>query len=384
MYVYWRTAIEKQTPVATIVEHFSEIDDPRSDNRSHLLIEIIVIAICASICGADGWSDVETFGQAKYNWLKQFLLLPHGIPSHDTFGRVFALLDAEQFQRCFVSWVQAIREVTGGQIVPLDGKKLRRSYDRHLGKKAIYMVSAWASENRLVLGQLKVDDKSNEIPAVPELLDMLEIAGCIVTTDAINCQKKTAQKMIEKDADYVLAVKDNQGGLCTAIQELFQFAEEQNFVDCDYHKTIGKDHGRIETRECWTTSAPDYLWYLPNLDKWVGLRSIAMVRSVRRTAQETTVEYRYFISSLESDAELILKAVRTHWEIENKVHWVLDVVFREDDSRIRKDNAPQNLAVIRHIALNLLRQETTLKRGIKAKRLRAGWDHDYLLKILTG
>jgi predicted transposase YbfD/YdcC len=376
--------MEKQTPVATIVEHFSEIDDPRSDNRSHLLIEMIVIAICATICGADGWSDVESFGHAKYDWLRQFLDLEHGIPSHDTFGRVFALLNAEQFQGCFVSWVQAICEVTEGQIVPVDGKKLRRSYDKHLGKEAIHMVSAWASENRLVLGQLKVEDKSNEIPAVPELLDMLEIAGCIVTTDAMNCQKKTARKVIEKDADYVLAVKDNQEGLYTAIQELFQFAEEQDYVDCDYHKTVGKDHGRIEIRECWTTSKADYLWYLPNLDKWVGLRSIAMIRSVRRTAKETTVEYRYFISSLESDAKLILKAVRTHWGIENKVHWVLDVVFREDDSRIRKGNAPQNLAVIRHIALNLLRQETTLKRGIKAKRLRAGWDHDYLLKVLTG
>lgn len=217
------------------------------------------------------------------------------------------------------------------------------------------MVSAWASENRLVLGQTKVDDKSNEIPIVPELLNMLEITGCIVTTDALNCQKKTAQKVVEKGADYVLEVKDNQEGLHTAIQELFAYAEEQAFVDCDYHKTVNKGHGRIEIREGWTTSAPDYLWYLPNLEDWIGLQSIAMVKSQRQTDRETTVEYRYFISSLDSDAQQTLKAVRTHWGIENQLHWILDVVFREDDCRVRQGNAAQNLAALRHIALNLLR-----------------------------
>ena len=372
-----------QDPVARITEHFSELEDPRSDNKSHLLMDMVVIAICGVLCGADGWSDIEVFGRAKYGWLKQFLRLPHGIPAHDTFGRVFALLDAEQFQSCFIDWVQAIQEVTEGQIVAVDGKKLRRSYDKTLGKKAIHMVSAWASENRLVLGQAKVDDKSNEIPKVPELLELLEIKGCIVTTDAMNCQKKTAQKVIEKEADYVLEVKDNQSGLEAAIQELFDYAEEQAFADCDYHKTVSKGHDRIEVRECWTTSAPDYLWYLPNLKHWAALQSIAMIKSKRQTAQKTTIEYRYFISSLESDAQQILKAVRTHWEIENKLHWILDVVFREDYCRVRKGNAAQNLAVLRHLTLNLLRQETTLKRGIKAKRLRAGWDHDYLLKLLT-
>jgi predicted transposase YbfD/YdcC len=372
----------KQTPITTIVEHFSEVDDPRADNRWHVLIEMIVIAICAAICGADGWSDVELFGHAKHDWLKQFLSLPHGIPSHDTFGRVFALLDAEQFQRCFMNWVQAIHQVTTGQVVAVDGKKLRRAYDKHLGQEAIYMVSAWASENRLVLGQRQVDDKSNEIPEVPRLLEMLAITGCIVTADAMNCQKQTVQQVIDQDADYVLDVKGNQGRLCAAVQELFEYAREQGYEDCDYHQTVDKGHGRIETRECWAISDPDYLGYLPDLDQWAGLSSIAMIRSERRQGGEATVKWRYFISSLESDAQLILNAVRTHWEIENQVHWVLDVVFGEDDSRIRKGQAPQNFAVIRHIALNLLRQETTLQRGIKAKRLRAGWDPDYLLKIL--
>jgi predicted transposase YbfD/YdcC len=374
----------EESPVAGIAEHFSELEDPRSDNKSHLLMDMVVIATCAVLCGADGWSDIELFGRAKYEWFKRFLRLPHGIPAHDTFGRVFALLDAEQFQSCFMDWVQAIQEVTEGQVVAVDGKKLRRSYDRALGKKAIYMVSAWASENRLVLGQAKVDDKSNEIPKVPELLEMLEIKGCIVTTDAMNCQKKTAQKVIEKEADYVLEVKDNQGGLEAAIENLFEYAEEQAFADCDYQKTVSKGHDRIEVRECWTTSAPDFLWYLPNLKQWAGLQSIAMLKSKRQTPQETTIEYRYFISSLESDAQQMLKAIRTHWEIENKLHWILDVVFQEDYCRVRQGNAAQNLAVLRHLTLNLLRQETTLRRGIKAKRLRAGWDHDYLLRVLSG
>jgi predicted transposase YbfD/YdcC len=375
--------MKEQAANGTIFEHFSKLEDPRSSNKRHILMEMVVMAICGTICGADGWSDIELFGQAKYDWFRQFLRLPHGIPSHDTFGRVFGLLDGEQFQRCFVDWVQAIQEVTQGEIVAVDGKKLRRSYDKTLGKDAIYMVSAWASENRLVLGQSKVDDKSNEIPAVPELLDMLEITGCIVTTDALHCQTKTAQKVIEKQADYVLEVKDNQGGMHTAIQELFEFAAEQDFVDCDYHKTANKGHGRIEIRECWTTAAPDYLWYLPNLKNWAGLQSITMIKAERHTDKKTTVDFRYFISSLESNAQQLLNAVRTHWGIENKVHWILDVVFREDDCRVRQGQAAQNLAVLRHIALNLLQKETTLKRGIKAKRLKAGWDHPYLLKVLT-
>lgn len=374
------------TPVATITEHFSNLDDPRNSNRWHLLFDIIVIAICAAICGADSWTDIEFFGKSKYKWFKQFLELPHGIPSHDTFGRVFALLDTEQFQACFAEWVSAISEVFQGQIVAVDGKTLRRSHDKATGKQAIQVVSAWAAQNRLVLGQMKVDELSNEITAIPELLALLGVAGCIVTTDAIGCQKAIAQTIVDQDADYVLAVKENQGHLYETFQDLFQYPAEMVAAGCDYHKTVEKGHGRIEVRECWTTSDPAYLRYISEqLSEWPGLRSLVMVKSERSIVDgESTIKCRYFISSLDSDARLALHAARTHWGIENKVHWILDIAFREDDCRVRKGNAAENFAVLRHIALNLLKQEKSLKCGIKAKRKMAGWDHDYLLKVLTG
>lgn len=372
-----------ETPVATITDHFSGLEDPRSDNRRHLLLDVIVIAICAAICGADTWTDVELFGLAKEEWFKSFLKLPHGIPSHDTFGRVFALLDPKQFQQCFREWILAVEERTQGQIIALDGKQLRRSHDKALGKKAIYMVSAWASGNSLVLGQRKVDDRSNEITAIPQLLDVLEVSGCIVTTDAMGCQTAIAEKVIENDADYVFVVKENQGRLLETIRDLFDDPDEMRWVDCDYHKTVDKDHGRIEIRECWSTADPEYLQYIASFADWQSLQSIAMIRAERRTGEDRTVKRRYLISSLESNAKQLLHASRTYWGIENKVHWVLDITFREDDSRVRKGNGPQNFAVLRHIALNLLRRENTAKISIRARRKKAGWDHDYLLKVLT-
>ena len=373
----------QQEPVATIIKHFSELEEPRGDNKSHLLLDIIVIAICAVICGANTWTDVELFGHAKHGWFKGFLKLPHGIPSHDTFGRVFALLDAVRFQRCFVEWIGAVEQRTQGQIIALDGKQLRRSHDKTLGKRAIYMVSAWASENGLVLGQTKVNDRSNEITAIPQLLDMLEVSGCIVTTDAMGCQTAIAEKVIENDADYVFVVKGNQGRLFETIQGLFDDPDEMRQVDCDYHKTVDKDHGRIEIRQCWTTSDPEYLQYIASFADWKGLQSLGMIQAERRIGEEKSVKQRYFISSLGSNAKQLLHAARTYWEIENKVHWVLDITFREDDCRVRKGNGPQNFAVLRHVALNLLRRESTAKCSIRAKRLKAGWDHDYLLRVLT-
>lgn len=372
-----------EASAAMFTEHFSELKDPRSDNRRHLFLDIIVIAICAAICGADTWDDIELFGISKEGWFKQFLRLPHGIPSHDTFRRVFARLDAEQFQSCFVKWVQAVEKLIAGQVVALDGKTLRRSQDRASGKGALHLVSAWASENRLVLGQRVVDSKSNEITALPQLLDILELSGCIVTIDAIGCQTAIAERIIDKQADYVLPVKENQGRLHEALRRLFDDPAEMRWVECDYHKTVGKGHGRIEIRECWTTSGPEYLQYIATLSEWKGLQSIGVVQAERRRGDARTVKRRYFISSLSSDAKRMLHAVRTHWEIENKVHWILDVVFREDDCRVRKGNGAQNFAVLRHIALNPLRREKTTKRSIRAKRLKAGWDNAYLLKVLT-
>jgi predicted transposase YbfD/YdcC len=371
-------------PIINIQEQFSDLEDPRVDRtKKHALLDILVIAMCAVICGAETWVDVENFGKAKEKWFKKFLGLPNGIPSHDTFGRVFGLLDADQFQSCFVRWVQAASELFEGQIVPIDGKKLRRSHDKGIGKDAIWMVSAWALENQLVLGQLKVEEKSNEITAIPQLLQALAITDCIVTIDAMGCQKEIAKQIIAQGADYLLALKANQGGLHQAVQDLFNYAQETGFADCDYHKTVNKGHGRIEIRECWTTSSEDFLAYLPNRAAWSDLESIVMVKSERRIGDDVSTKVRYYISSLPADAKLQLEAVRGHWGIENQAHWVLDVAFREDDCRIRKDNGPQNFAVLRHIALNLLKQEQAAKCGIKAKRLKAAWDEDYLLKVLA-
>ena len=374
-------------PVATISNHFSSLEDPRIErSKLHSLLDIVVIAICAVICGADNWVDVENFGKAKRKWLQTFLELPNGIASHDTFGRVFARLDPEQFQSCFQSWIQAVNVVTAGQVIPIDGKKLRRSHDHTLGKAAIHMVSAWASATRLVLGQIKVDDKSNEITAIPELLRVLEIAGCIVTIDAIGCQKEIAGQIIKQGADYVLALKESQGRLYQDVTGFFQHAERIGFekIESDYHQTVSKGHGRIEIRQCWTISDPAYISTLADVEDWSKLKSVVKVTAERRVGDKTSLQDRYFISSLDGEAKQALYAVRTHWEIENCVHWILDIAFREDESRVRKGDGAQNMAVLRHIALNLLKQEKTAKCGVKAKRLKAAWDEDYLLKVLAG
>jgi len=373
------------TKVATISDHFSCVKDPRMERtKDHPLVNIIVIAICAVICGADTWVDIENFGKAKQEWLGEFLDLTNGIPSHDTFGRVFRLLDPEQFQRGFVSWIQAVSDITDGEIVAIDGKQLRRSHNGRLGKAAIYMVSAWAVNNRLVLGQRKVDDKSNEITAIPKLLEILALSGCIVTIDAMGCQREIAEQIVEQGADYVLSLKGNQGQLHEDVTQMFAYFDKIDFADIehDYDKSVNSGHGRIEIRECWTFNPHEWPDYFRTLQKWSKLQTVAMVTAERRIGEQVTQETRFYISSLGSDAKLVLRAIRGHWGIENGLHWVLDIAFREDESRIRTGNAPENMAVLRHIALNLLKQEKSAKCGIHAKRLKCGWDEDYLLKVL--
>ena len=366
---------------SSITEHFSGITEPRQSNKRHQLLDIITIALCAIICGCDGWEQVEEFGEAKYVWFNSFLELPHGIPSHDTFGRVFSVIDPVEFQESFVHWMRAIQEATRGDVVSIDGKTLRRSHDRGAGQAPIHMVSAWASENQMVLGQVKTEAKSNEITAIPTLLRLLDVNGCIVTIDAIGCQKAIAAQIVDQQADYVLALKKNQGRLHEDIDLFFQEAGQSDFQDVDYgyHHTVDGDHGRIETRRYWTTSDVDWL---PDKAKWKGLTTVAMVERERDINGSVSLETSYYITSLKNDPQRIAHAVRRHWHVENCLHWVLDVAFREDESRIRKDHAPQNCAVLQHIALNLLKKEQSKRRSIKTKRLRAGWDNQFLENVL--
>lgn len=372
-------------PRAPISDSFAALVDPRVERtKRHQLLDIITIALCGVICGADGWVEIEAFGKAKLAWLRTFLALPHGIPSHDTFGRVFAALDAAQFERCFLAWVAASTVQTAGQVIALDGKSVRRSHDRGAGKGPLHLVGAWATANRLLLGEVAVDTKSNEITALPVLLDLLALEGSIVTIDAMGCQRDVARAIVAQHADYVLALKGNQGTLHQEVQELFATAHGRARIDLlhDQDATVEAGHGRLERRRCWTIADPAAIAYLNPTGAWAGLRSVGMIERERHLGGQVSRECWYYLSSLPGDARTFAEAVRAHWGIENRLHWVLDIAFREDECRVRVGHAAHNLAILRRFALTLLRAEATAHVGIKAKRLKAGWSEPYLLQVL--
>ena len=362
----------------SMVECFMTITDPRmARRRLHNLGDILIIALCCYLCGGESFYDMEDFGYAKEAWFRTFLNLPNGIPSHDTFNRVFALLHPAAFNECFLRWTQGLRKAISEEIISLDGKALRRA----VSEGGIpYIVSAWSSANGIVLGQLKVKEKSNEITAVPQLLELLMLKGCIVTLDAMGCQKAIVEKIVEGGADYVIALKGNQGKAHEEIRAFMEDAVLNTPDELGYCESTEKGHGRIETRRYWQSGRLD--WF-EDKAKWRNLESVSMVESVREIKGVQTCERRFFISSLPVNAAKIAHVSREHWGIENKLHWVLDVQFNEDQSRARMKNAAENLAILRHIALNILKKETTKRRGIKGKQNNAGWDMAYLLKLLA-
>ena len=363
----------------SLITILKEVPDPRVDRRKlHSLSDVLAIAICALLCGADSFEDMEVFGEAKSDWFGTFLELPHGIPSHDTFNRVFAAIDPEKFLECFMRWTQSLRSAITEEIVALDGKALRRAINAGDCPKVV--VSAWAADNGLALGQLKTDDKSNEITAVPKLLRALELGGCIVTLDAMGCQKEIAKEIKEADADYVLALKGNHGLTHAEIKSYLDEAISRKAKELAYVEILDKGHGRLETRRYWQSGQLD--WF-EDRSSWEGLQSVGVVEAVRELNGQSSVERRYYLSSLSVDVNRFARAVRSHWSIENQLHWVMDVNFKEDQSRARSGYAAENLATLRRWALNLIKaDQQKKKRSLKGRMKAAGWDNRYLLHLL--
>src|SRR5215210_1220707 len=388
----------ERLPRTSISEHFATLADPRVERgREHRLMDILTITLCAVICGADDWVAVATFGELKEEWLRTFLALPNGIPSHDTFGRVFRLLDPDELRRCFLEWVRAVVGESGiggeagglgPQVVAIDGKTLRRSHDRGSGKGPLHLVGAWATASGLVVGQVATDAKSNEITAIPALLRLLALEGATVTIDAMGCQTAIAAQIVEQGADYVLALKGNQRAARDRARRAFAdvpTAAGTALPLAGLAPAVAHDraHGRAETRRCLAIGDPAYLAYVDPKGRWPGLRSVVRIESTRRLGDAVSTEARYYLSSLPADAPLLARTIRSHWGIENRLHWVLDVAFREDHSRVRTGHAPENLAILRHFALNLLRLDRSVRGGVATKRLRAALNDTYLRSLLA-
>lgn len=368
---------------ASIVEHFAPLEDPRMDrNKLHALLDIVLLTICAVVSGANGWEAIEDFGHEKLDWLRQFAPFRNGVPSHDCIANLVARLSPKGFQTCLLSWTRAIAQITDGEVVAVDGKAARGSRDRRRGRSALHMVSAWACANRLVLGQEATEEKSNEITAIPKLLELLDLRGCLVTIDAMGCQTAIAAQIVSQGGDYVLGLKGNQGALHDAVEDFWTVAQAAGFAQVahDFLEEVDKDHGRLEVRRYWIT---EDLRTLPDTDRWTGLRSTGMVERVCIVGDTTTTERRYFINSIPATAPRFAHAVREHWGVENRLHWRLDVVFGEDASRIRKGQAPAIMTSLRHLCMNLFEQEGS-KLSLAKKRRKAAWNDDFRARVVFG
>jgi predicted transposase YbfD/YdcC len=368
---------------ASLLEHFAALEDPRVErNQRHALLDIVLLTVCAVVSGAPGWEAIEEFGHAKLDWLRKFGRFDNGVPSHDCIAGVISRLTQKGFGECFRSWTRAVASTTAGEVIAVDGKSARGSRDRRRGRSALHMVSAWACSNRLVLGQEATEEKSNEITAIPKLLELLELKGCIVTIDAMGCQRAIAAQIRAQGGDYVLGLKGNQSALQESVEDFFEVATAADFaaVSHDFHEEIDKDHGRLEVRRYWVT---EDLRTLPDNPLWAGLRSIGMVERRCTIGTTETVERRYFINSIPAQAERFANAVRGHWGVENRLHWRLDVIFGEDACRIRKGSAPAIMTTIRHLSMNLFEQEPS-KLRLSQKRRKAAWDDDYRAKVVFG
>ena len=373
----------RETDFPGIFAVFEDLPEPRVERtRKHPLINILAISLLGMICVGEGWDDMQEFGEAKKEWLSDFLDLRNGIPCADTFRRVLSALDPEAFNASFIQWVQVLSEGSDGKLIAIDGKTVRHSFDRASGQKALHLVSAWLADNKLCLGQIATEEKSNEITAIPRLLELLDIKGATITIDAMGCQRAIAEKIVEQGGDYIMGLKGNQGTALKEVEKLFKRARDNDFreLEVTYHETTdGSEHGRIENRRMWVTQDVESFF---EYKKWRGLSSFIMVERQRTLNSKTSTEVQYYWSSHKCDAEEFSSMVRKHWSIENELHWCLDVAFREDESRIRSDHGPENIALLRKIAMNLAKNERSSKRGIQAKRKRAAWDESYLLKLL--